>query len=61
MNREEKRLAKMAEWRAAQGLPPKVAEKPQPRKRRSFRTADSRTANHVDGYDRDDIGLSPDY
>jgi len=25
------------------------------------RVEDSRTANHIDGYDRDDLGLSPDY
>jgi hypothetical protein len=28
---------------------------------RLARTEDSRTANHVDGYDRDDLGESPDY
>ena len=27
----------------------------------SLKTRDERIANHIDGYDRDDLGLSPDY
>lgn len=59
-NQEEKRLAKQAAWRAAQGLPPK-GEEPKKAKRSRVRHEDRRAANRIDGYDRDDLGLSPDY
>jgi len=31
------------------------------RKTKSRYTADQRAADRIDGYDRDDLGLSPDY
>jgi hypothetical protein len=74
MTYEEKRLAKNAAWRAAQGLPPKDANVrkrnvaswlAQNRKAQAAydrrQAAIHRVTDHVDGFDRDDLGLSPDF
>lgn len=72
---EERRLAKAAAHRARLGLPPKTAPLTSAQLRARLRAAegfdlgavrrkrheDTRTANRIDGYDRDDLGLSPDY
>ncbi len=56
---EERRIAKQAAWRASQGLPPKGTK---PKTKRITKAArDNREADRIDGYNRDDIGLSPDY
>lgn len=64
MSREEKRLAKMAEYRASLGLPPKIEAKPVPKRRSRkqdySKLLDTRIADRIDGYDRDNLGESYD-
>jgi hypothetical protein len=69
MTREDKRLAKNAAWRAAQGLPPKMPIGARPvreicRQRKrvpSWIKSGPGFPRDPDGLDRDDLGLSPDF
>jgi hypothetical protein len=66
MTQEEKRIAKNAAWRASKGLPPRPLGRYYPYTRFHLRSGlvskrDKRNADHIDGYDRDDLGLSPDF
>jgi hypothetical protein len=59
--KEQRRAAYQEKCRAANPGSPPPAPKAK-RSRRAFRrTEDSRIANHIDGFDRDDLGESPDF
>lgn len=61
MTPNEKWLARAAERQKAREDRAKARETEDRAPKRKFRTEDSRLANHVDGYDRDNLGESPDY
>jgi hypothetical protein len=63
--REERRLAKQAAWRASRGLQPKQDARAACLKRATLvhksHSQDRFTGPDPDGFDRDNLGLSPDY
>lgn len=56
----EKRVEYLARVRQAQQDAPNRHAMMVPSKRRTSRKADNRNADHIDGYDRDNIGESHD-